>query len=266
MLNNLKENLNKILSKTKLTHKIWNDAVYIEQFNIGRMNTNELRDILISNNPTKYICPSEILDHLALNLQSTVKKNSLNWVHGYVLYSFINDYLDKNSDKSITYLETGTARGFSATLVHKILNMRIQNFQIITIDVIGHHDKRYWNSLGDSNGRRTRKNLIDFLDSSYTKNILFLKGKSVEQIKKLNLDRINIAFIDSVHDYDTVIREFRSIKRSQRLDDIIIFDDVVFEKYPGVVDAIDEIRSTAEYDIKLLPLSSNRGFAIARKI
>ena len=120
--------------------------------------------------------------------------------------------------------------------------------------------------MGDSNGRRTRKNLIDFLDSSYTKNILFLKGKSVEQIKKLNLDRINIAFIDSVHDYDTVIREFRSIKRSQRLDDIIIFDDVVFEKYPGVVDAIDEIRSTAEYDIKLLPLSSNRGFAIARKI
>jgi predicted O-methyltransferase YrrM len=266
MLNNLKGNLNRILSRSKLTHKIWSDAVYKEQFSIGRMNTNELRDILLKNYPLKYICPNEILDLLALNLQSTVKKNSLNWVHGYILYSFINDYMDKNSDKFITFLETGTARGFSATLVHKILNMRCQNFQIITIDLIGHHEKRYWNSLGDSNGRRTRKELIEFLDSSYTKNIFFLKGKSVKQIQKLNLDRINIAFVDSVHDYATVIEEFRSIKRSQRLGDIIIFDDVVFEKYPGVFKAINEIKSTAEYNVKLLPLSSSRGFAIARRI
>ena len=56
------------------------------------------------------------------------------------------------------------------------------------------------------------------------------------------------------------------VRSRQCAGDIICFDDVTPEVFPGVVEAVDELEATAGYAMRRLTASEQRGYAIARRV
>ena len=204
-------------------------------------------------------------NELVLQTQITIKKSKLNFQHGRILYSLLSEYLDKfKSD--INILETGTARGFSSIIMSKVLNEKnLKNSKIYTLDIIPHNKKIYWNCIDDSEGKKTRKELLSKWNH-LTENIEFLSGRSKNILPRLKkLSRINFAFLDGAHDYKTVKYEFLFVTKRQKKNDLLILDDVTKDKFNGIVKLVEEIESNKSYDVKLIESETNRGYAILKK-
>jgi len=204
-------------------------------------------------------------NELVLHTQITIKKSKLNFQHGRILYSLLSEYLDKfKSD--INILETGTARGFSSIVMSKVLNEKnIKKSKIYTLDIIPHNKKIYWNCIDDSEGKKTRKELLSKWNH-LTENIEFLSGRSKNILPRLQkLARINFAFLDGAHDYKTVKYEFLFVSKRQKKNDLLILDDVTKDKFNGIVKLVEEIESNKSYNVKLIESETNRGYAILKK-
>ena len=72
----------------------------------------------------------EFIHNLALTTQITIKRSRMLYLHGFVLYSSLLNYLKSNksnisdkSNKPISILETGTARGFSSLVMAKAIDV-----------------------------------------------------------------------------------------------------------------------------------------------
>ena len=65
----------------------------------------------------------EFFFELTLKTQTVIKKNKLNFFHGFLLQFFLSKYIDQNKDyiKTINIFEIGTARGYSSLCMSKIL-------------------------------------------------------------------------------------------------------------------------------------------------
>ena len=107
-------------SKNKIYLDLWNEAK-------GRDYTiffNELeRDFGVEI--TKDLI--NFTDNLALKTQITIKRSKPLYLHGYLLYSALTNYLNKQNEHNeqndeINILETGTARGFSAIMMAKAVD------------------------------------------------------------------------------------------------------------------------------------------------
>lgn len=237
---------------------------YLEIFNTTKQKTHKEIDKYISS---VFDINKKWLDNLALHTQVTIKKSSINYQHGRLLYSSLRKYLQGLLKESkINIVETGTARGFSSIIMAKaLIDSGFNEFSINTIDIIPHNKKIYWNCIDDLEGKKTRKELLNpWID--YTKNILFHNGNSINILnKKLNhLQRINFAFLDGAHDYIDVKKEFSFIKKKQIKGDLIFFDDYS-NSFPGIKRVVDEISLSGSYKIDLLKSSNQRGYAIAIK-
>ncbi len=207
----------------------------------------------------------DYFEELALHTQICIKKSKLNYQHGRILYSVLSNYLKKNSLKKINIIETGTARGFSSICMSKAINDASKEGTIHTCDIIPHNKKIYWNCIDDTESKKTRKELLNNWHEEL-KNIKFYKGKSKKMFQKINIERFNFAFLDAVHSYEDVITEFNYVKNKQKVGDIIVFDDVTDNLFPGVVKAVKEVEQTKEYSIEHINISKQRGYAIAQKI
>ena len=202
---------------------------------------------------------------LVLHTQITIKKSKLNFQHGKILYALLTEYLEKYKS-DINILETGTARGFSSIVMSKVLNEKnLKNSKIYTLDIIPHNKKIYWNCIDDLEGRKTRKNLLSSW-KDLTENIEFLTGRSKYILPRLKeLSRINFAFLDGAHDYKTVKFEFLFVSKRQKKNDIMVLDDVTKDKFNGIVELVNEIKSNDSYDVQLIQSESNRGYAILKR-
>ena len=91
-----------------------------EEYEILHKNAQQKKypEIERFENKHGYRIDTDWFENLALHTQVVVKKSDLNYQHGRVLYSSLMDYLDKmkSEKKSITILETGTARGCKGTV------------------------------------------------------------------------------------------------------------------------------------------------------
>lgn len=204
-------------------------------------------------------------EELALQTQVVVKKSKLNYQHGRMLYSILKNYMaDTSKGEPATILETGTARGFSAVCMAKALKDGNHPGTIITVDTLPHHTPMYWNCINDHKGVNTRQDLLKNYEGLLSR-IVFLQGKTDAVLPKLGLKRINMAFLDATHKYDAVIHEFRYVEARQRQGDIVFFDDVTPELFPGVCDAVDTIENEHQYSVKRLQITSQRGYAIAKR-
>ena len=57
----------------------------------------------------------DFIDKLALSTQIVIKESKMLYLHGYLLYVALDEYLKKNpAIDFVNIIETGTARGFSA--------------------------------------------------------------------------------------------------------------------------------------------------------
>ena len=215
-----------------------------------------------------YHIDTDWFENLALHTQVVVKKSDLNYPHGRILYSSLMNYLEKmeSEKKSITILETGTARGFSALCMAKALVESKIDGNIFTIDTLPHDKSFYWNCIDDHEGPKSRKELLKSWPRELG-HIIFIQGQTRFQLPKIRIKRINFAFLDATHDKQNVLFEYNYIKKRQSAGDKIVFDDVTPGLFDGVVGAVNYIESEKLYDIEYINASNERGYAIAtRKI
>lgn len=200
------------------------------------------------------------LDELALHTQITIKKSDLAYPHGRVVYSLFRKYIADHPGEFITAIETGTARGFSALCLVKALHDAGAQGRLITLDVLPHQHKIYWNCIDDSEGRKTRAELLqpwsELLDY-----VVFLQGDSLLQLPRIGVDRINFAFIDAQHTKTNVMLEFGAVSKLQNKGDMIVFDDVTPGTFDGVVEAVNEIEAGGDYTVRRLTASKQRAYA-----
>ena len=203
------------------------------------------------------------LDDLALHTQVVKKSSPINYQHGRLLYSILSKYIKESKIKNINILEIGTARGFSSICMSKSLIDTNTEGKINTIDIIPNNIKIFWNCIDDHDGKKTRYELLSKWDKE-RKNVNFLTGPSRFILKGLKTGRINFSFIDGMHDYQSVLREFNFISSKQIKDDLIIFDDVDI-KFSGVLNFVNEEKNKKIYDIKIIKVNEERSYAIFKK-
>ena len=109
-----------------------------------------------------YLENKEFVDDVGLHLQICIKKSRPMYIHGYVLTSALHHYLKNNDVNGITILETGTARGFSAICMSKILKDLNKDGIIHTFDILSLKKEMYWNCINDIiNGKCLRGDLLN---------------------------------------------------------------------------------------------------------
>jgi len=217
-----------------------------------------------------YAIDQKWLNALAFKTQIVIKDSELCFQHGRVLYSalsnYINNQLDSMSEfRQLNILETGTARGFSSLCMAKAIDDMDIIGKIYTFDVLPHNSEMYWNCIEDELGPKSRANLLTPWKDLMEKYIVFVQGDVKITLPKVQLFRINFAFLDGGHEYDNIIFEFLLIEPLQQKDDVIIFDDYNEKQFPGLVSAVDEMCNKFNYHMKIISATENRQYVVATK-
>lgn len=229
-------------------------------------------DAFVSKDVAAYIDASKgevdgaWIKHLALHTQVTIKKSAINYAHGRLLYSALRNYLARQGDSSspIAVFETGTARGFSAVCMAKAMSDADRLGSVTTIDILPHNQKMFWNCIDDLEGQKTRRELLSPW-SDLLNNITFLQHDTTTITTRLHMPRIHFAFLDASHTFEDVMNEFNFVEQRQQSGDIVVFDDVTPNTFPGVVRAVHAISSDYNYEVKNIASGDHRGYAIACK-
>ncbi len=204
------------------------------------------------------------MDELALQTQVVIKDSKINYQHGRVLYSELSNYIAKNSPESLTIIETGTARGFSAVCMSKAINDCKYDGSIISVDILPNDKKIYWNSISDIEGKKTRGEILKKWEN-LTKIIKFIQGDSAKVLSNLNLERVNFAFLDGSHNVKKLKKEFEWVSKRQKKNDIIVFDDYDYKNFKEICNFVDNIETQNNYEVSKIFSDNNRGYAIAFK-
>jgi predicted O-methyltransferase YrrM len=273
MLNKIKKNLIKfyrfinreyvLLDENSIKKPLGSKKKYLEIFN--KASNLSFKEIDTLQNNLGFTLNKEWLDNLALHTQVCIKKSQINYQHGKILYAYLRHYLQNHSYDYVNIFETGTGRGFSSTCMSKALNDSQTKGKIHTIDLLPNDKKMYWNTIDDHEKKKTRFELLANWPLEH-KNINFLTGQTKNIILNLKLERINFAFLDAEHSYQSVILEYDFVKKRQKKGDIIFFDDVTENAFPGICKAIKNIDKEKLYSIKYLNFTDQRQYAIATKL
>ncbi|RUZ79668.1 class I SAM-dependent methyltransferase [Mesorhizobium sp. M7A.F.Ca.US.006.01.1.1] len=231
---------------------------YLRLFEIARRVEYPEIDRLEAD--TGFAIDREWLDNLALHTQITIKKSTLAYPHGRVLYSLLRRELASNPRPFTTIVETGTARGFSSLCMAKALDDAGAAGHVITLDVLSHNHRFYWNCIDDHDGRKSRAELLQPWQS-LSDRMVFLQGDSLVQLPKVGVNRIHFAFIDAQHTTKNVLLEYRAVSELQQAGDVIVFDDVTPGQFDGVVKAIEQIEKQGQYGMRRLVASDTRAYA-----
>ena len=120
----------------------------------------------------------------------------------------------------------------------------------------------FWNCIKDFEGERSREELLSQWQEELN-NIVFVQGWTTDTLNKIGINRINFAFLDAQHSKKSVMEEFQFIYARQITGDMIFFDDVTPDMFPGVCEAVKEIELNYPYKIEKLNFDKSRGYAIA---
>jgi cephalosporin hydroxylase len=206
------------------------------------------------------------LDDLALHTQVVVKDSRINYQHGRLLYAVLRRYLEKiPTSETVTILETGTARGFSAICMARALADSGRPGTVSSLDVLPHNVPMYWNCIDDRDGPKTRHELLAPW-REYEDRVTFIQGDTAEILRRISLNRVHFAYLDARHTREAVMEEAAFVRHRQGAGDIVCFDDVTPELFPGVVEAVDELEAGASYAMRRITTNEQRGYAIGSKL
>ncbi len=214
---------------------------------------------------TGYAVDRDWLHDLALHTQCVIKKNPLNYGHGRILYAAARQYFSSAPDSPVCIFETGTARGYSSTVMSRAMEDAGVEGHIVTLDRLPHHQAFIWNSIDDHERPKSRAEILAPWEP-LSRRITFLEGQVGDLLKAVGLGRIGMAFLDATHEKQDVLEEFAFVEARQEIGDIVVFDDVTPGQFPGVAAAVDEIGQTGTYDIQHISASDFRAYAIGRRI
>jgi hypothetical protein len=207
---------------------------------------------------------TDVLDDFALNLQLSIGKKNINYMHGHVIYAVARSILSAKNHDKLLYFETGTARGFSLVVASYAASISTSAFFGISLDILQHNKSHFWNCLQDITGKKTRRQLL----SRYSKlieNCLFVSGLSKPILEKLDCSSIDLAFIDGAHDYSNVTNELEFIAARQSINSAIIVDDVLSHSFPGIQKALEQFLNHNCYEASYITLSTTRSMALLIK-
>lgn len=240
-----------------------NKKYYTDLFNSAKSYKDEFIDNFIKKKNINL--DNDWFDNLALHTQVVIKKSKINYYHGKILYALVSEHIALNNLEYINILETGTARGYSSLCMSKAINnMKIKG-KIYTIDILPHNKKMFWNCIDDHDGKRTRAELLVHW-KDYVQNIEFITGFSKNILQKIDLKRINFAFLDGAHNLRTIKKEYEYVSQRQKKNDIIFFDDITNDIFPELSDFIRVIEKNNTYKVDYLSSSESRGYALAVKL
>lgn len=205
------------------------------------------------------------LDELALHTQIVRKKSRLAYPHGRVLYALLSAMIAARGLKQVTVLETGTARGFSTLCMMKAILDRGSDGRVVTIDLLPHLTRQFWNCIDDLDGPKSRAELLSPW-SDLTAKVTFVQGDTLYALPRIGLERIHFAFLDAQHTRRNVMHEYEIVAARQEVGDMIMFDDVTPANYPGIVAAVKEIEREGRYEIRRFTLSEQRAYAFATRV
>lgn len=205
------------------------------------------------------------LDDLALHTQIVVKESTLCYQHGRVLYAVLRSYIRDMKPENMSVIETGTARGFSTTVMARAMKDGGCSGKIVTFDLLPHDRKMLWNCIDDHDGAKTRRELLapwnDLVDSY----AMFLETDSRTGLRRLATGRVNFAFLDGAHTFRDVMDEFVVVAKRQQKGDVIVFDDYNTTDFPGLVQAVDEGCVQLGYSKTVIRSVGNRAYVIAKR-
>ena len=223
------------------------------------------RDVEEYEKQMGHAVPTKWLEELALQTQIVVKRSPLCYAHGRVLYSALANYLSGCDEDPVVIVDIGTARGFSALCMAKVLEDKNTPGTVITFDVLPHKEPMYWNCLADVNGPQTRVSLLRPWAELVEKYIIFYQGDVDIFLPVFGIGRINFAFVDGGHAYNNVIFEGEHISQSQKTGDMIVFDDYSVDKFPRVVRAVNELCQRCDYNGVSVQAEGARAYFVATK-
>lgn len=207
----------------------------------------------------------EWFHQLALRTQVAIKRSTICYQHGRLLYAALAHYARTRAHDHLTIVETGTARGFSALCMAKALRDTGATGRIVSFDVLPNDTRILWNNIRDADGPLTRAELLQDYAELIEHHVMFVRGDTRREMSRMSVPRIHFASLDSVHTYDHVMAEFASIRDRQVSGDVLFFDDYTPDAYPGVVKAVDEICRTNGYSLQVVTASPQRRYVIAQK-
>ena len=233
---------------------MYNKNIYLK---LGEFASNYEHSKFINEvrNYFNWIYSKKEMDYIGLKLQ-IVNKRRLGsrpmYLHGYIISSSLQKYINTNKIKDITIFETGTARGFSSIIMAHVLQKNSISGKIHTIDFLDHFSPNYSNCLlaSELNRKVSRKECLNEWSLLSEKYINFLSGDSNNIIDNMELDRINFAFLDGSHEYKSIVKELKFVSKRQLSGDIIVCDDYTKTQFPEICKAIDEFLSIGEYKSK----------------
>ncbi len=213
---------------------------------------------------------------LALHTQIVVKESALCYQHGRVLYTALRDYVRTHTDacekasvpdghRTVTILETGTARGFSAVCMAKALSDEGVSGKIVTFDLLPHKVQMYWNCIDDHEGMKTRQQLLAPWSELVDPYVIFIENDSRIGIRRAAMGRVHFAFLDGAHTYEDIMIEFDMVQQMQQPGDIVVFDDYNPLLFPGIIQGVDEGCDKWGYSKEIFGDNNGRAYVIAKK-
>lgn len=203
-----------------------------------------------------YLYDKNDMDDIALKLQIINKGKSGSkplYLHGYVISSALQKYINDNTYNNLTILESGTARGFSSIIMAKLLDNNQIDGKIHTLDIIPHNNPQFDNCIKAAQLKQkiSREKCIEEWKDLSDKYINYHTGDSKQLLHNLNFEKIHFAFLDGHHVYDYVKYELNYVKNRQEKGDVIVCDDYTKTQFPEICRAIDEFLLENLYDSKI---------------
>tara|TARA_B100000886_G_scaffold127628_2_gene86050 strand:+ start:2305 stop:3192 length:888 start_codon:yes stop_codon:yes gene_type:complete len=245
-----------------------NFAKYKENFE----KSNQLENSQISKHYlfSKYSPDIEFIEKTAFTLQNVIKKTKNSYIHGYILYSYVSEYinllleLEGSHADQINILDIGTARGFSSLCMAKSLDDNKFNGKIFTFDILPNRISFFWNSHVDlSQGKTSRLELLKPWEDIVNKYLIFFSTATFNSLRVVDIPKIHFAFIDGSHFFKDVIFEIKYIFKRLNENSILILDDYDINLFPGVVRACDYLLSLKLHtSFELIPIQNERKLAV----
>jgi predicted O-methyltransferase YrrM len=196
------------------------------------------------------------LEAAARVLACPVKVHAPCWQHGRLLYAVTHLRLRALESGSVTLLDIGTAKGFSALCLQWALIDAGADGHVISLDVVNPYERVRRNTIAELDGLKT---VLECLEPwPEARAIEFVQADARLWLTR-NPGRLAVAFVDGKHTYEAVSWELALLSNRQQCGDLIVIDDL---QIAGVRKAVGELEG---YHINFFEGHADRRYAVAER-